>query len=85
MLSMIGMYIVHVHEEYLVYVEFDGYVQYIIHVVYLVYAEYDGYVQYIVHVVYLVHEEDDGYVLCTSTIPSICKGWWVCSMYMYNT
>ena len=40
---------------------------------------------YYVHVQYLVYVEDGGYVLCTCKIPSICRGWWVCTMYMYNS
>ena len=64
---MMGMYTVHVHVVYLVYVEDDGYVHCTWHVVYLVYVEDDGYVQ----------------CTCTCSIPSICREWWVCTVYMH--
>ena len=65
---MMGMYSVHAHVVYLVYVEDDWYVHCTC-----------------TCIVYLVYVEDDGYVhcKCTCSIPSICRGWWVCTLYMY--
>ena len=39
---------------------------------------------YYVQVQYLVYVENGGYVQCTCTIPSICRGWWVCTVRFFH-
>ena len=53
------------HIVYLVYVEYDGYVQYTINVVYLLYVEYDVY----------------AHCAFTCRIHSIFRVWWLCTVH----